>query len=112
MTDCDQMVENGEITIEISCNVCGSDLDDDIMLLCDNCDNGFHTTCIGMNGIPNISQWFCKDCEWTLGDFQRKKQWIEMEKVGSKAEEEVKEHLEKPRKRLRKLNCAYIRRGK
>lgn len=47
---------------EIRCVVCGSDMDENIMLLCDECDKGFHTTCIGLDHIPNLEMWYCDQC--------------------------------------------------
>ena len=101
----DQIIayENGTL-IEIRCIICGSDLDDEIMLLCDTCDRGFHTTCLNMNGIPNIEEWHCDECIWELNDFQRKKLLIAMKKVGRCIDFEVVETDKKSRKRLRKLN--------
>ena len=47
---------------EIRCVVCGSDMDENIMLLCDECDKGFHTTCINLDHIPNLEMWYCETC--------------------------------------------------
>ena len=115
VTDKDQKInDDGEYVIDIRCFICGSDLDDDIMLLCDNCDQGFHTICLGMNGIPDTTEWFCDQCVWILNDFQRKKQADAMKKVGRHIDdEEILETDKKPRRRLRRLNdIHYIRRYK
>ena len=103
---------DGEFLVEIRCCVCGSDLDDHIMLLCDNCDQGFHTTCLGMHGIPDVSEWYCDLCSWVLTEAQRKRLKAAMKKVGRTDEEEVKENEQKPRKRLRRLNFAEAPRQK
>jgi PHD-finger/Zinc finger, C3HC4 type (RING finger) len=96
--------DDGQILFEIRCTVCGSDLDDDIMLLCDTCDKGFHTTCLGMYGIPDIEHWFCDQCMWDLNLIQRKQLLNSMKKVGRAFyPEEIKETDKKSRKRLRKL---------
>lgn len=48
--------------IETRCVLCGCDTDEATMLLCDSCDNGFHTSCIGLTGVPLLEEWFCDDC--------------------------------------------------
>jgi len=53
--------------VSTACQVCNSKDDDDAMLLCDGCDNGYHTYCT----VPPIEvvpegDWFCKDCEKEL----------------------------------------------
>ncbi|OMJ95039.1 hypothetical protein SteCoe_1744 [Stentor coeruleus] len=44
------------------CEICKMPNDDDSMLLCDNCDKGFHTFCIGLERIPYLEYWFCSQC--------------------------------------------------
>lgn len=51
-----------DVIREIRCVVCGSDMDENIMLLCDQCDKGFHTTCIDLAHIPNLELWYCQQC--------------------------------------------------
>lgn len=48
--------------VDVSCEVCGSDLDEELMLLCDECDRGFHTTCINLHSLPECELWFCDSC--------------------------------------------------
>ena len=47
----------------ILCAACGRGDDDDKMLLCDGCDNGYHTHCLvpKLSIIPE-SEWFCYEC--------------------------------------------------
>lgn len=65
--DKDQQAQISNPTIadvirEIRCVICGSDMDENIMLLCDQCDKGFHTSCIDLDHIPNLELWFCEQC--------------------------------------------------
>ncbi|KAI3830186.1 hypothetical protein L1987_04320 [Smallanthus sonchifolius] len=32
------------------------------LVLCDSCASSFHSTCIGLNAIPNSDYWFCPSC--------------------------------------------------
>jgi hypothetical protein len=32
------------------------------MLLCDECDEGFHTECIGLLDLPDCDLWYCDEC--------------------------------------------------
>lgn len=90
--------------IEVRCINCGSDLDEDIMLLCDECDNGFHTTCIGLKQIPELDEWFCDECILEQDSETQENQKIAMAKAGKEEEIEILEQEPKKRKRLRKLH--------
>lgn len=45
------------------CEVCHQSDREDRMLLCDNCDRGYHLECLTppMTAVP-IEEWFCPDC--------------------------------------------------
>ena len=82
------------------CQVCGSDRDEHILLLCDYCDSGYHTSCLGMDCIPNLAAWFCDECLPLLDQREVEHQWEQMERVGRCRDPE--EGSWKPRRRLRK----------
>ena len=49
--------------VSTACEICGSRADDSDMLLCDGCDEGYHTYCT----VPPITEvpegdWFCANC--------------------------------------------------
>lgn len=44
-----------------NCIVCNRGNGDDLMLLCDNCDRGFHTYCLNIQRIPQ-GNWYCPAC--------------------------------------------------
>lgn len=43
------------------CPICGESDREDILLLCDSCDAPYHTTCVGLDRVPN-GHWFCMEC--------------------------------------------------
>lgn len=43
------------------CIVCGRTDQEDILLLCDNCNDAYHTHCLGLDDIPE-GDWFCPNC--------------------------------------------------
>ena len=43
------------------CPVCGEDDNEDVVLLCDGCDVGYHTYCVGLDSVP-VGHWFCESC--------------------------------------------------
>ena len=47
---------------DVICEICGSESNEDKMLLCDDCDCGYHTFCIGLSKIPNLESWYCHFC--------------------------------------------------
>lgn len=47
---------------DILCKVCDRHDREDIMLLCDGCNRGFHTDCIGLKKVPSEAYWYCKKC--------------------------------------------------
>ncbi len=46
---------------DIICCICEFDDDSIPILLCDDCDRGFHTECLGLNSVPQDS-WYCPKC--------------------------------------------------
>ena len=45
-----------------NCVVCGTGDKENTLLLCDGCDKGSHTTCIGLSKVPKSEEWFCELC--------------------------------------------------
>lgn len=45
----------------VLCVVCGGGHSEETILLCDCCDNGFHTTCLNLCAVP-AGDWFCPRC--------------------------------------------------
>ena len=56
-----EMDEDPMLADEVRCQVCGSDEDGDVMLLCDHCDQGYHTFCIHLDAVPE-GDWYCHRC--------------------------------------------------
>ena len=67
---------------QVRCQVCGSDRDEHILMLCDYCDAGYHTSCLGMDCIPNLDVWYCDRCLPMLDRKEVDLQWQQMEQVG------------------------------
>jgi hypothetical protein len=44
------------------CVLCQGVGDDQWMLLCDGCGKGYHTYCLGLEGIPDAEIWVCPTC--------------------------------------------------
>jgi hypothetical protein len=57
---------DAEIVVDekLACRVCERTDDEDTMLICDSCNNGFHMNCLeaGPESIPS-GDWFCPECE-------------------------------------------------
>ncbi|KAL3151405.1 PHD and RING finger domain-containing protein 1 [Trebouxia sp. C0009 RCD-2024] len=51
---------------ELCCEVCNSPDKADILVLCDNCNKGTHTTCLDppLAAVPQ-GAWLCHDCDKT-----------------------------------------------
>lgn len=43
------------------CQVCHDGGSEDVMLLCDGCDKGFHTHCVQLRLVPR-GAWHCRRC--------------------------------------------------
>ncbi|CAF2522575.1 unnamed protein product [Rotaria sp. Silwood2] len=48
---------------DITCRVCGRDDQEDLLLICDECGNGYHTFCLELSGVPETPEWMCPLCE-------------------------------------------------
>jgi len=44
------------------CIGCGRDNSLETMVICDACEQGFHTACFGMVAVPNADTWHCTGC--------------------------------------------------
>eukprot|EP00696_Hemimastix_kukwesjijk_P001929 gnl/Hemi2/12340_TR4224_c0_g1_i1.p1 gnl/Hemi2/12340_TR4224_c0_g1~~gnl/Hemi2/12340_TR4224_c0_g1_i1.p1 ORF type:complete len:447 (-),score=89.96 gnl/Hemi2/12340_TR4224_c0_g1_i1:1237-2577(-) len=49
---------------DVVCQVCRLGEDEAQLLLCDNCNRGFHTGCLGLEDVPE-GDWLCLDCDET-----------------------------------------------
>jgi len=47
---------------DTACEKCGSQAGHNI-LLCDFCDRGWHTSCLGLGKVPEAAKWFCPHCD-------------------------------------------------
>jgi len=43
------------------CIICGQADQEDVLLLCDNCNDPYHSYCLDIDGIPE-GDWFCPNC--------------------------------------------------
>ncbi|CAF1434131.1 unnamed protein product [Adineta ricciae] len=48
---------------DITCRVCGRDDQEDLLLICDECGNGYHTFCLELPSVPDTPEWMCPLCE-------------------------------------------------
>ena len=46
---------------EVLCGRCGDGGDEDKLMLCDGCDQGFHCYCVGLDSVP-MDEWRCAIC--------------------------------------------------
>jgi hypothetical protein len=63
----DTNLENDHIdeiaaALEARWAICGSDEDEEHMLLCDGWDTGYHTVCLELLDVPPCETWFCSQC--------------------------------------------------
>ncbi|KAK6011324.1 PHD-finger, partial [Ostertagia ostertagi] len=47
------------------CEICSGGMHEELLLICDQCDRGFHTYCLNppLDAVPTSEQWFCPQCE-------------------------------------------------
>ncbi|KAF5294856.1 hypothetical protein FQA39_LY00340 [Lamprigera yunnana] len=50
---------------ECGCQVCKTKSDSKLLLLCDDCNDGYHTYCLDppLSNVPEEPQWFCPNCK-------------------------------------------------
>ena len=61
---CDHCLDNERKKCkECGCSKCGGKNDPDTILVCDECQLGFHLKCLKMKTIPEDDEWFCPDCK-------------------------------------------------
>lgn len=54
--------DSASVAADEPCHVCGTTDDEDRLLICDTCDNMFHTYCVGEKSVPRKHAWICPDC--------------------------------------------------
>lgn len=56
--------EDDEEKEETGCAACGSNGDQDVLLVCDGCEAEYHTFCLDppLERIPEADKWFCSVC--------------------------------------------------
>ena len=74
---------------ECGCAKCGGKNDPDSILICDECQRGYHLKCIGLKTIPEDDEWYCPECK-NVDDIvkagEKQKDGKKMKKMASKAE--------------------------
>lgn len=48
------------------CVRCHQGDNEQLLLICDNCDRGYHTYCVDVERVP-LSDWYCPSCTEQLG---------------------------------------------
>ncbi|XP_019849105.1 PREDICTED: E3 ubiquitin-protein ligase UHRF1 [Amphimedon queenslandica] len=64
--DCDYCKDNPSRKCHhCACSVCGGKNDPEKQLLCDECDNAFHLSCLDppLDEIPESDEWYCSECK-------------------------------------------------
>ncbi|XP_054453366.1 remodeling and spacing factor 1 isoform X2 [Anoplopoma fimbria] len=66
-SDSEESCKSEEIPSEDACSHCGLPNHPELILLCDSCDNGYHTACLRppLMLIPD-GEWFCPPCQHKL----------------------------------------------
>ena len=59
--DDDASVPTSVVDDDVACEVCSETDEADTMLLCDECDSGYHAKCLGLAALPR-GEWFCERC--------------------------------------------------
>lgn len=75
----------------VICRICESGDNEETLLLCDGCDIGMHTTCIGLVHVP-FGEWYCPKCrklEKKTDSFAQK-EVVLYERVSSKGQDQPK----------------------
>lgn len=53
------------ICVFCGCRTCFGKHDKATLLLCDNCDDEYHTQCLGLETVPSAQKWYCPACAKT-----------------------------------------------
>ena len=48
---------------ECGCAKCGGKNDPETIIICDECQSGYHLKCIGLQTVPEEEEWFCPSCK-------------------------------------------------
>jgi len=67
---------------DVTCQICGTTKDDEKLLMCDNCDRGYHIYCLNppLNAIPK-SAWYCSPACVQTGLFDHQRVQIRKKKT-------------------------------
>ena len=68
--------------LNIACKNCGSEAEQDRLLLCDRCGEGVHMRCLGMEEYPQLEEWYCDTCLAVMPHQKQAKQWKHMKAAG------------------------------
>ena len=73
INDCKQEaayhIELGNIIwVDCECIMCGSDDNEELLLLCDGCDCAAHTYCVGLGNTVPEGDYYCHSCRAQFGD--------------------------------------------
>uniref|UniRef100_A0A2S2PRQ6 RING-type E3 ubiquitin transferase n=1 Tax=Schizaphis graminum TaxID=13262 RepID=A0A2S2PRQ6_SCHGA len=64
--NCTKCKDNvNKLCYECGCSICGGKHDEEKQIMCDECNEGFHTTCLSppLTEIPKDDDWYCPKCK-------------------------------------------------
>ena len=98
-----------EEEIDIICELCSLGDHEDSLLLCDTCDKGYHTYCIGITRIPYLDKWFCDRCILDQSEDVQEAQVLEISLAGQinlpvKRSRAIQRNVVRRSRRLRRLS--------
>jgi len=62
--DCDKCKKNPKRKCkDCGCRKCGGKDKEDTIMMCDECNDGYHMECLGLSSLPEEDEWFCPRCK-------------------------------------------------
>jgi len=62
--DCEKCKRNPKRKCkDCGCRKCGGKEDSETIIMCDECNDGYHLKCLGLTSLPEEDEWYCPQCK-------------------------------------------------